>query len=431
MKRINLRLAALFVFLFLLIPPSIIIGNFNIPVMYILMPVFTIIFILILLGKIKVPNISKKLILIWFLIIFEVIFSGIFGPIYLLGNFNFPTEVIQYIARFLIFIVLISVFYNSKTNEHVFLKYFLIISIIAMSIAILQWIPWPGQEFFLRIYQQVNRDLFERASLGLDITRVPGIARHATATGGLAAFIFSISLVVILLKHKYRNIAMVAIILSVINLIMAQARGGMLAVFITGIFIYYIVGKDKRKVTKNLIKLSVLLLILYSILLYLYNRGTEFVVRIYDRWLRLFEQVEEGGNRVAQIESALDLLNDPYTIFFGVSRGFQTYIDFFMEVEFINVLVLYGVIGFVLQYGLVVFLFYYYYRNLSMVKNNQTVHTLTLASLVGLFSYQVFSIAYYFFREINVGLFPWVLFGITIGIIERYKLREKVKNEKN
>jgi hypothetical protein len=40
----------------------------------------------------------------------------------------------------------------------------------------------------------------------------------------------------------------------------------------------------------------------------------------------------------------------------------------------------------------------------------------------------VFSVAYYFFREIRVGLFPWILMGASIGVYEKHK-KDRTINE--
>lgn len=62
--------------------------------------------------------------------------------------------------------------------------------------------------------------------------------------------------------------------------------------------------------------------------------------------------------------------------------------------------------------------------------NIEALGALLVASFVGLFSYQVFSVGYYFFREINVGLFPWILMGVAIGVCERVRL-DKVIEQRN
>ena len=90
-----------------------------------------------------------------------------------------------------------------------------------------------------------------------------------------------------------------------------------------------------------------------------------------------------------------------------------------MEIEPVNIFITYGALGFILQYTLVIMLLVYFIRNIKKSIHDKTSLTLMVASFVGLFSYQVFSIAYYFFREIRVGLFPWILMGVTIGVYER------------
>jgi hypothetical protein len=64
----------------------------------------------------------------------------------------------------------------------------------------------------------------------------------------------------------------------------------------------------------------------------------------------------------------------------------------------------------------------YFVKKMRKSINNNASLTLLIASFVGLLTYQIFSVAYFFFREIRVGLFPWILMGVAIGVYEKYKL---------
>jgi len=61
-------------------------------------------------------------------------------------------------------------------------------------------------------------------------------------------------------------------------------------------------------------------------------------------------------------------------------------------------------------------------------KNNKFIFYYSSLSLITLLSYQFFSIAYFFFREKKIGLFQWIILGVSIGAIELYK-KIKLKDE--
>ena len=114
---------------------------------------------------------------------------------------------------------------------------------------------------------------------------------------------------------------------------------------------------------------------------------------------------------------------------FGLSKPIinRTAITFGVEIEPINIFVTYGLVGFILQYSIVILLLAYFYKKINKIAKDKAILSLLIASFVSLFSYQIFSVAYYFFREIRVGLFPWVLMGVAIGIYERERIRgEKI-----
>ena len=123
-------------------------------------------------------------------------------------------------------------------------------------------------------------------------------------------------------------------------------------------------------------------------------------------------------NQAIYFISKLETIGD---YLFGFSKQVinKSAYSFGVEIEPVNIFITYGALGFILQYTLVIMLLVYFIRNIKKSIHDKTSLTLMVASFVGLFSYQVFSIAYYFFREIRVGLFPWILMGVTIGVYER------------
>ncbi|SCZ81397.1 O-antigen ligase family protein [Acidaminobacter hydrogenoformans] len=412
----------LFIVLFMSILPFINIGSFGVPVLYLLTPLVGVIFLLVIFGKMKIPPVTKHLIVICLLIITEVFISTFHGTIIAFNRFIFPTDSIQYVTRFLFFIAFIALFYRRYFDEQKFVKYFLIVMNIGMLIGVLQWVPWPGRELFVKAYPFTKADIqLAQLSRELYSIRVHGIAQFATANGGLATFffVFGYSVYKYYKEHKYLSICLM--ILSVINVIASQARAGILSL-VSAIIIFYIVDiYISRKSLKPTLSIATVIVLLYFGVVYLYNQGNPIINKMIYRWTVLFET--SGGARILQIQNSLSMLNTFGDYLWGISRAVQSHsgIGFHIEVEPINIFVLYGLIGFILQYSLVLFLLVYFMKNFRKVKESRTVQSLTVASFVGLFSYQIFSVGYFFFREIRIGLFPWLLMGTALGVIERYK----------
>jgi hypothetical protein len=210
-----------------------------------------------------------------------------------------------------------------------------------------------------------------------------------------------------------------------VNVVASQARAGMLALAFSVLAFYfikvYISGKSLRPTITLL--LSIFLLFIFTYIMFVIENP--FIVQMVYRWGSLLES--GGGARIDQIRYGLELLADSNNYFFGISRVFQSYsgLAFHLEVEPVNIFVLYGLFGFVLQYSLILYLLRYFMKSARVAKNNPEIASLMVASFVGLLSYQVFSLGYFFFREIRIGLIPWILLGVTIGLYERQKRYQK------
>ena len=413
----------LYLTLFSMILPTISFFSFEMPVIYLLTPIGMMILICVLFGWIKIPSVTKSLIVLCFMILMQIVISSFYSTVNKFGYFIFPTDIVQYVVRFVFLISFIVLAYRGKINKDKFIKYFLIILIFGMSIGILQWVPWPGREFFIKLYpfRDGSEQLSQLSRGSLYSIRLHGFAQHATANGGIACFAAVFAYSVIRYYSKYKNFSRILLILSVVNIVASQARAGMLAAAFS-VFLFYLADiKFKKRGLKPTIYFIGILVILSLIIVYFYNVGNMFVVKNFDRWVNLFET--GGGARATTQPQYFFSLMEGADYFFGLSKPFinRSAISYGVEVEPINIFVTYGIAGFVLQYLLVAVLLIYFYKKISKRTQDKAALTLCVASFVGLFAYQVFSVAYYFFREIRVGLFPWVLMGAAIGVYERYK----------
>lgn len=403
--------------------------GFQLPFQYIFIPFFAV--LLFLYWK-DTPKVAKYLMYLWAGIIAEATFTGIFSPILMLGRFNVPTEIAPYIAEALFFGAFIMFFYHFDLDNKRFMDMFIVVLLLGMGIGVLQFFDWFGSDIFRRLYSfsEYHYEYMTREVMAH--RRITGVAHFATATGGFAAFTLVLILSKYLFHQKQLWLLAVGTILTLFNVITAQARMGIATVVFAVLVFYFIYNFVYEKWLKSTIIASSLMVVAAGIVFWLYQAGNEFVGRAVYRWQALGEQIQSGGNRVGQIKEAFALLDHPFEYIFGIARGGQQAVEgLHIEVEPVNILVLYGGIGFVLQYGIVLLLLVYFFKNIKLVKEKPALLTLTIASFVTLLSYQFFSVAYFFFREIHVGLFPWILMGASIGAIEKFKKdeKEKLKNE--
>lgn len=408
--------------LFVGILPALNIAGFTVPWQYLFTPVFIFILMLIGFGYIKVPTIGKYLIEIWLLIIFEVVFSAVFGPMIKFNSFSFPNEALQYIVRFLIFIFFIALFFSKSINLNTFMNRFLVILLLGMGVGFIQFFDLPGSSFFRLIYAYSERYLEFMTRDNLSSRRVTGFAQHATSNGGITAFTLTVILSMYFFYKKRLFITSIGVLLVIINIVGSQARMGYVTIAISAVILYLIYNYVYEKGVKPTIKMGALVTFVVGVIYWLYIRGNDFVVKAVYRWEVLGDNIAAGRDRVGQIIEGFKLLQTPFDYLFGVSKEVERIMGgTFLEVEPVNIFILYGLVGFLLQYGLILFLLVYLFKNIEKVKQYPILLTMVIASFIGLLGYQVFSFAYYFFREIHIGLIPWILLGATIGAVERFK----------
>lgn len=414
--------ALVFFILISMILPLINLMGFDIPVSYFFTPIGFFILFFVMIGKVKIPKIVKTLIGFSFIIIIQILLSGSIMSIKNIGYFEFPTDIMQYIVRFTFFFGFAVVAYKGKLDSDKFIKYFLITLFVGMAIGLLQWMPWPGREFFVRMYP-FQDGTSQISSLGRNLSRlrVHGFAQMATANGGIASFSFTFAYSVWKYYDKYKIFSLMLIFLSLLNIVISQSRVGLVTVIFSIFLLYLINAKYDHKKLKNTLIFLLIILSFGLIIIYLYKVGNEFVLQSYYRWTTLFET--GGGARATSQPQYFFSMMENIDYIFGLSKPAvnQSLLTYGVEIEPINIFITYGIIGFILQYSLVLILLIYFFKKIKNSVKNKDMLTLLVSSLVGLAGYQVFSIAYFFFREIRIGLFPWVLMGITIGLYERYK----------
>lgn len=413
--------------------PIMSIGSYTMPVLYLFIPLEIIIIFFGLSNYIKMTGFMKKMTMFFLIIFGEIVFSALIGTISKLGEFVFPSDILQYIARFSIFLFIAIFFYNRKIEANTFIKYFLIFLNIGMFVGVLQWIPWPGRELFVKLYP--FRDglvqLSQLSRTSLSGIWLHGMAQMATANSGLAMFFCIFGITVYKYYNQYKVLSVILIFTSIINIAGGQGRAAMLGLFFSAFLFYFLDIYIYRNGTKSTFIFILISSIIIFIIYILYINENSIILSIIGRWERLFE--ESGGDRVDQFEYFKTLIVSFSDKLFGISKPVvnQSAIPYGIEIEPLNVLVLYGYIGFALQYIMIIVFLRYLFKNLRKYRHDKEMITLLVASFIGLASYQVFSIGYRFFRDTNIGLFPWILLGVTIGIVEKKRIKGEQTNEQN
>ena len=132
-----------------------------------------------------------------------------------------------------------------------------------------------------------------------------------------------------------------------------------------------------------------------------------------------------GGGRVDQVSSALSLLDSPTTLLTGVGNAVQRSqsVSHGVEVEPVYLLVNYGLIGTLCRYALLLTIGSIALR---LVRDRRPWRSaLGMAALLALCGYTVFSLGYFFFQELYVGVLPWLLFGMVAGVHQRAWLERR------
>lgn len=421
---INKNNLCLFIMLILSIFPIINIAGFGMPILYLLIPIQLLIIFQIIFGKRKAPSISKYIILNFTLIIIEILISTFYGTVDNLNKFVFPTDIIQYIARMCIFVFFVDFLYKQKVTSEKFIRYTLIVFNIGMLIGFLQWIKWPGRELLVRLYPfKDGVAQLEHLSRNLSGIRIHGIAQHATANGGLAVFFFIFGYGIYRYYGRHKKLSIFLMGLCLINIFASQSRGGQMTLVFALILMYFMDIYITRKSIKNTVYIIIIIILGFTIFKFMYENGNSIIEKAVYRWQVLFET--NGGNRV---EQAYYFLNDIRSIpdfIFGLSKqivNLSSY-SYGVEIEPINIFITYGILGFLLHFILIISLIIYIFKRIRKCIGNKDCLALMVISFIGLASYQVFSVCHYFFREIRIGLFPWIIIGATIGLYE-----SKIKN---
>lgn len=353
------------------------------------------------------------------LILLSIILSYLSGALTYGYQFAVGADILSYVGKggVMLFCMICVIRWGS-----VFVRFYLstivYTLIIAMLLGLWQWLPVPYADQMLSLYSRSDEQILSHLDRSFISRRVTGVAYMATAHGALAglAFIISYSLLVV---RGIRYSWLVLLALSFISIYPSLSRLAMLSV-VFGIAVLPLlltrIPSLRRKAYRGALYISgVLVAVLGSISFIIWD----IIERILSRWELLFIQIGEGGNRMAQVYDVIDVKESFLSWLFGTSRVGQAELQKsgtfgHIEVEFVNIVFLYGWFGFIAHYLFIIWASIYMYKSINMCVKNWYVCAMT-TSLAGIIVYQVVSIGYFFFREVHVGFFIWSLIGIGLG----------------
>lgn len=396
---------------------------------------------------IKITPIYRWEIVLFILIILKGVVVGVYSGAVYLDRLTLPTEMWQLVKRLVYFILPIYLIVKNKVTIIYAIKALVISLFTALLIGVLQLPVLPTSDFLAVLYESTegqSREIVNRTFLN---ARIYSVAGFSTAWGLFSAwcFTFFISFSFYELKQNnriftYRFIIYSGLLLSLFNIIKSGARSSqvallaiLFAIILIAVFDIIVNFKLYKKNFNILLCVCVgAISIVYIAIIYF----GDLLQLIFIRWYALEHAFETGGNRFDQIRIVYDIYFEPldiYAFIFGIGYPAlrELYISHGIEVEYFHILANYGVLGFALRYLL---LFLIFKNSWNLFQHGQTrsenFRPLGLAGMLGVISYLAGSVGYFFFQAYQVGVTPWLLFGIIYAANYKISNRKYIKTIK-
>ncbi|MCF2908845.1 hypothetical protein L1285_11000 [Pseudoalteromonas sp. DL2-H2.2] len=358
------------------------------------------------------------------LFIFVVVFGfyGILQGMEYLSLLRFPTELWQYLKRAICFLIAAITMYHLPLKKKILVVNVLLgASFLCLFIGILQLF---NIELVTSIYgrsdAQISNAMHNSAN-----QRVYSITGHSISWGGMSLFIFYAAVALLTLRLTLQQnlqiknkqtlfLMLIFFILCLVNVISSGSRGAMIAFVVS--FTLYLLLLSFRIGAKSIF---VLPLICCFLLVVGYVGSTQFDEK-FAFILYRFEALGEsaGGGRDLQVLNGLALLSSWYEWPMGVSNAVQRSFNssWGIESEPFNILVNYGFIGFSLIYSSILIILLKLRKFFLKGENATFEKQVTYDSIFcGVFGYLLFSLGFFYFAELIVGVYSWLVYGVLVG----------------
>lgn len=355
------------------------------------------------------------LLLLWGGLILTGIGFGIFDSLMYLDRLSFPTEMWQYVKRMMFFYCALYFAYTGAVSSRRFYRLFICVLFGALLIGVLQTIPCGAGEVLAGIYARSDSQLEKLVERSFSVRRNYGVAGFSTAWGGFAMFSATPALAGLISDNGSKLwLKWLLLCMALFNVVLSGSRvviAACLVVFVCFIFAGLLMKRKKGVFfLKCLSGIGALVVI-----------GAYYLMDRLDFILFRFNTLVStaGGVRVDQISAGMDLLNGWRAWSLGVGNAAQRQMaaSFGTEAEPVYLLINYGILGVVLRYGLLLVIFCYSYRLLRRASESDKIPA--VAAMLSIIGYMVFSLGYFFYQELYVGVLPWLLFGWVVGLYYR------------
>lgn len=356
---------------------------------------------------------------LWLAILVHGCMMGLAATAQYFGHAAFPTEMWQYVKRATFFYGAFLVVSSHASIEPAY-KALAAMLLVACLIGIAQIGSGAVPEFVSSLYARTDTQLEHLVGRELATRRTYGVAGHPVAWGGFSVFCAAVALPFVLVgatrvkQPSWHFTTMVLFVAATVNVLFAASRAA-LAAFVAVFLLKGLLELSARRGGLRAFgKWLVWIALMVGAALYF---ALDRLALIAFRVLTLADQ--GGGGRADQVSSALALLDSPSTLLTGVGNAVQRSqsVSHGVEVEPVYLLVNYGIIGTLCRYALLLTIAA---MALRLVRDRRPWHSaLGLSALLALCGYGVFSLGYFFFQELYVGVLPWLLFGMVAGIHQR------------
>ncbi|WP_165389132.1 hypothetical protein [Pseudoalteromonas rubra] len=366
------------------------------------------------------PSYNLVMPLFIFVVSFAV-YGALQGVVYL-NLLKIPTELWQYLKRAICFLIAAITMYHLPLKKKILVVNVLLgASFLCLFIGILQLFKIEVvTSIYGRSDAQISNAMNDNA-----YQRVYSIAGFSTSWGGMSLFIFYAAVALLTLRLTLQQnlqiknkqaifLMLMFFILCLINVISSGSRGAMIAFVVSfTLFLFLLSFRIGAK------SIFVLPLICCLLLVVGYVGSTHFDEKIAFIIYR-FEALSEsaGGGRDLQVLNGLALLSSWYEWPMGVSNAVQRSFNssWGIESEPFNILVNYGVIGFSLVYSSLLIILLklrkLFLKSESATFENKVIYT---SVFCGVFGYVLFSLGFFYFAELIVGVYSWLVYGVLIG----------------
>jgi hypothetical protein len=356
---------------------------------------------------------------LWLAILVHGCLMGLAATAQYFGHAAFPTEMWQYVKRATFFY---SAFFlvSSEASIEPAYKALAALLLLACLIGIAQIGSGPVPEFVSSLYARTDAQLEHLIGRELATRRTYGVAGHPVAWGGFSVFCAAVALPFVLVGSSrlrqagWHLIAATLFVAATVNVLFAASRAAIAAFVAVFLLKGLLELSARRGGLRAFGKWLVWIAVMAGAALYF---ALDRLALLAFRLLMLADQ--GGGGRVGQVSSALALLDSPSAVLTGVGNAVQRSqsVSHGVEVEPVYLLVNYGIIGAACRYALLLTLSG---MALRLVRDRRPWHSaLGLSALLALCGYGVFSLGYFFFQELYVGVVPWLLFGMVAGVHQR------------